>query len=48
VHLEERSGNQPDGPTTQRQGPTGNIWMDREPEVAHYRALLGQDFGAVG
>jgi len=28
--------------------PTGNILMEREPEVAHYRAHFGQDFGAVG
>ncbi|MDT0549301.1 hypothetical protein RND15_42515 [Streptomyces sp. DSM 41529] len=28
--------------------PTGNIWMEREPEAAYYRALFGQDFGVVG
>ncbi|MFD5470984.1 hypothetical protein [Streptomyces sp. NPDC127105] len=28
--------------------PTGSIWMEREPEVAYYRALFGQDFGVVG
>ncbi len=27
--------------------PTGSIWMEREPEVAYYRALFGQDFGVV-
>ncbi|MFI1735982.1 hypothetical protein ACH40E_43755 [Streptomyces acidicola] len=27
---------------------TGNIRMEREPEVAYYRALFGQDFGVVG
>ncbi|MFF3502020.1 hypothetical protein [Streptomyces sp. NPDC003247] len=49
MHLEERSGNQADGPTAQqRRPPTGIIWMEREPEVTHYRALLGQGFGVVG
>ncbi len=28
--------------------PTGDTWMEREPEVAHYRALFGQGFGVVG
>ncbi|BCK66880.1 hypothetical protein Srufu_008330 [Streptomyces libani subsp. rufus] len=31
-----------------KETPTGNIWMKREPEVAYYRVLFGQDFGVVG
>ncbi|WP_414504259.1 hypothetical protein [Streptomyces sp. NEAU-L66] len=44
MHLEERSGNQPDGSdNATTETPIGNIWMKREPEVAYYRALFVQD-----
>ncbi|MEU2898364.1 hypothetical protein ACWC4E_29505 [Streptomyces sp. NPDC001273] len=47
VHLEERSGIQLDGATTEQRNPTGDIWREREPEVANWRALFGQDVGGV-
>ncbi|MER7795327.1 hypothetical protein [Streptomyces sp. NPDC097640] len=45
MHLEERRRAQrkptgwSDNATTET--PTGNIWMEREPEVAYYRVLVG-------
>lgn len=44
--AQRKPAGRPDNATTET--PTGDIRMEREPEVAYYRALFGQDFDAAG